>query len=515
MTQDGHRFNIPMHGCLDDLPDAPNFSLESLNALDDSTHPSEAAKTDHIDHTHDIAYDALPPKDVYYDTIPSTQENYDVVPSPEKHRDATPRKRKPWPLLLAAAALALMVLALPGRESTEQGDVSQTMQTGWSSWSDTLPASVSERNYQIEERTLYRSRQQETTTSTSSSLTGWELYDTLSGNGSYGPWSDWSQTDISSTGTRQAESQIRYRYRDWETTSSSASQMSGWILYDLSTTYGDWGSWSDWYTSADFTESDSLQVQEKLQYRSRPILSSTQHSNWGDWSNWQDSAISANDLTDVETRTVYEYYYYPCPNCGNHWHGYGFPCYTWGGGCGNATIPDNYISVWGTTPQSQMDFQDWYGTGHSYAYYNGQRVFRNIYADHSKTQYRYRTRTANQVPEFSSWSGWSDTRLTASDTQQVETRVVCRYRERPKVETYYFYRWKPWSDWSTDAVSSSETRQVESTTFYRYRDRVTETTYCFRRWTDWTEYGEAPVSASDTIQVQAKTQYRYQPKNGG
>ena len=167
------------------------------------------------------------------------------------------------------------------------------------------------------------------------------------------------------------------------------------------------------------------------------------------------------------------YCYFQCAYCGNHWHGYGFPCYTWGGGCGRGTIQESsYHEVWGTTPQSQMNWQDWHGTGHTYAYYNGERVFRNIHRPNaSKTQYRYATRTISDVTTYSDWSSYSDTYQSSSSTKEVRTRTVYRYCDREQEYTYRFQRWGDWSNWTTQQISPSSTVQVETGTFYRYKEK--------------------------------------------
>lgn len=210
-----------------------------------------------------------------------------------------------------------------------------------------------------------------------------------------GPWSAWSTSYPS--GDYEVERKTQYRYKDKETTSSTTYPLSGWTKVDSSSSYTDWGSWSDWSTSS----------------------------------------VSESDTRKVETRTTYLYCYFYCKNCGNHWHGYGFPCYTWGGGCGNGTIQgDTWCEVWGTTPQSQMDWQDWHGTGHVYAYYNGERVYRNIYRPN-------------------------------------ESRTEYSYCDRSIVTTYYYERWGDWSDWADYSVSGGSDRTVETRTVYRYRTKGT------------------------------------------
>lgn len=399
-----------------------------------------------------------------------------------------------------------------GSTATEEGGTGP-VQLEWSGWLDELPEDVSSEAYEIEERVLYSSRTLETKSSTEkSTMEGWELFDTAEANGEFGPWSDWSDTQANASASREVDTQIRYRYSDKVTTTGNSQTMSGWEMYDTTYSWSDYGSWSDWIASP-FYGSDSRKVESKTQYRYRDISYSTEYTDWGSWSGWQDSPVYADNLTQVETRTVYEYGYFYCPNCGFHWHGHGFTCFTWAGGCGKATIPESsWTPVWGTIPQSQMNWKDWHGTGHTYAEYNGERVFRNIYGDNSKQQYRYSTRSTYQEAHYGNWSNWSNSSYNSSSTREVETRTVYRYCDRSQIATYHFWKWGSWSEWSTNKVSASGNRQVESTTFYRYRDKVTVKTYYFKRWSDWSEYSTSAVTASDTVEVDTKTQYRYKSK---
>ena len=386
-------------------------------------------------------------------------------------------------------------------------------QEDWTEWMEELPRGVSESDYIIEELTKYRSREKETTSSTESDkMDGWTLDETAE-SGDFGAWSDWSTTAVTGSETREVESETRYRSRKLETTTSSNSSMSGWELTDTTYSWSDYGPWSSWQT-ASVSSSDSRKVETKTQYSYRTKSTSQQYSSWSGWSDWQDSPVSANDLRKVETRTVYMYCYFQCAYCGNHWHGYGFPCYTWGGGCGQGTIQESsYHEVWGTTPQSQMNWQDWHGTGHTYAYYNGERVFRNINSPNaSKTQYRYATRTISDVTTYSDWSSYSDTYQSSSSTKEVRTRTVYRYCDRSQVPTYHFQRWGSWSSWTTQPAASSATKQVESSTFYRYRDKVDKPTYIFYRWTDWSDWSETPIEETDDNEVETQIMYRYKSK---
>lgn len=451
------------------------------------------------------------------------------------------QKKKALPWLIGAAVLALALtgtLLLLNRKKTPEADVqlavtepdetqalsteapetepgeTAAVQLEWTEWADALPEGVSAESYDVEERTLYRSRSLETKSSTETDhMDGWELFDTVDANGGYGAWSDWSQNAVSKSDSRDVETRTRYRYSDKETTTSGSSSLSGWTQYDTTYSWGDYGGWSAWSTDPAYS-GESRQAETKTQYRYRNITYTTEYTDWGGWSDWQDSYVGSNSTTDVQTRTVYGYYWYQCPNCGAHMHGWGFTCPTWAGGCGKAELKtEHWHAYWSTTAPGSVGFSDWYGTGHYYAYVDGILVFRWDYGNPGpKTQYRYRTRSTYQASHYGDWSGWEDTSYSASSNREVETRTVYRYRDRSQVPTYCFYRWKDWSAWSDNAVSESGSRRVETATFYRWRDRVTETTYFFRRWTDWTEFSESPVESSEDTEAEMKTQYRYKSK---
>ena len=88
-----------------------------------------------------------------------------------------------------------------------------------------------------------------------------------------------------------------------------------------------------------------------------------------------------------------------------------------------------------------------------------------------RTQYRYRTRSLENVTDYGSWSKWSDTAYSSSSTRDVETRTMYRYCDREQEYTYRFQRWGDWSNWTTQQISPSSTVQVETGTFYRYKEK--------------------------------------------
>lgn len=385
------------------------------------------------------------------------------------------------------------------------------VQSNWSDWTDSLPSYVSNSSYSIELRTLYRSRDIETTSSTKSSMDGWELYNTASGKGDYGSWSDWSQNAVTKSDMRDVETQTRYRYSNKETITSSSSTMSGWTLENTTSEWGSYGSWSDWSTGA-VSNSNSREVESKNQYRYRDISYTTAYSAWGGWSDWSPDYVASNDTTDVQTATIYGYYYFNCPNCGKRWHGWNFNCFAWDGGCGTYVPEYNWHQMWSDVSWSQAGFQEFHGTGKYVTYYFGDRWFKWNDNGQPRTGYRYRTRASYQEKSYGAWSSWSDSSYSNSSSREVETRTVYRFRDRQQITTYHFYRWGSWSAWSATEVTGNSNRQVETSTFYRYRDKVDKTTYYYRRWSAWSNYSTTPITMTDTRQVQTKTQYRYKSK---
>ena len=448
----------------------------------------------------------------------------------EEHHSGTQLYAEPAkkPLILKyilIAVVAAVIILLPllrscigGNDNLEENKPSGSSQTTqlkeWSDWVDKLPANISADKYEIEEKTLYSSRTQETTSSTTKkTMAGWELYNTVEANGGFGSWSDWTTTKVTASSTREVETQTRYRYREKETTTGTSSTKNGWTLYDTTYSWSDYGAWSGWSTSA-VSNSNSRKVETKTQYRYRSISYSTEYTNWGAWSSWQDAATSETDLRDVETRTAYHYYYYTCSNCGKRLPGQNL-CYSWDGGCGKSYTGGGYTPIRLDIPYSST--KDFGGVGMRYIVYNGDKMF--AYTSSSSqyyrapiTQYRYRTRSTYVVTNYGSWSSWGDIAYANSSSRQVETRTVYRYCDRSQVATYHFYRWSDWSSWSASKATASNDRQVENATYYRYRDRVKTTTYYFRRWSTWSEYSEEAITASKIREVRTKIQYRYKEK---
>ncbi len=455
-----------------------------------------------------------------------------------------PNKKKFIIYLLATVLIILLAcIGVVSCSMSKKGEVeysSESVQTenshevisvsnvaGWSEWSEILPAEVNSDHYEIEEREQIRTCAAETTNSSQPDMEGWELYNSVE-SGGWSEWSNWSDTRVDASESQEIETQTVYRYRNKETTTSSNSSMSGWELYDKTVTGSTYGSWSAWGETK-VNESNTLDVEEKTQYRYRDITTSQQWGSWGSWSAWQDGAVTSNDSTEVETRTLYRYYYFYCPICGGH-----EPFWGYASDCGQYTIQQTDARItWSTVPYSQSNPQSFSYTSnklYTTALGDGEIWIFSTANRHDtapgtrdegagdeviKAQYRYRTRSMVDTPKYSQWSDFSDSAIASSSTREVETRTVYRQREIIPTYQYHFSKWGTWSDWSTNTVTGNTSREVEQKTQYRYREMVNETTYYFRKWGEWSEWMEITdeqISVSDTLKIEKRTHYRFRLK---
>lgn len=399
---------------------------------------------------------------------------------------------------------------------------------GWSEWVTSLPSGVSANSYEIEQSVQYRSRTRENTTSTSSSMPGWTLYDQKEAWGDYGPWSDWSTTSKSSSDSTQVQSKTQYRYKTRETTTSTSSSLSGWTRYDQGETWGDYGPWSEWSTN-EVSASDATKVETDIQSRKRDKEKATWHrlqdipqgqgwvedgitteyGSWGEWTQWgfaiRESEVD-HETMDVEYETQYGYIYghYKClfckacdstehsicPNCNNST--------PWG--YEEKVLYGNY----GTYDKYQGNYCEYFD-GEPYYYQNIATVesrsrIRNIYKNYN--YYRW--------GQWSSWGevGWL---YVSSDDTQVEKRQVYRYCTKTRVPLYYYERYTNWSNWQDENNQGSD-QVFETRTLYRYRTRNKVYSYYYMRYTNWSSYGFDSVTASDTVDVQTRVVYRYKQK---
>ena len=191
-----------------------------------------------------------------------------------------------------------------------------------------------------------------------------------------------------------------------------------------------WSEWSDW-SAKPVTADENTQVQTRTEYRYRGVSRVTRYTDWSSWSAWSMTAQTVTDpsLMEQETRTVYPYYCFVCPSCNWHSPYYGTGKCTNGHNISSSDFDINVYSI--TTPKSGCTVVN----GKYRTVYNGEYWY--YWDDGSdpanqtiKTQYRFRTRSTYQETVYGVWSEWDDTPVTATDTTAVETRVLYSYRTR-------------------------------------------------------------------------------------
>ena len=249
------------------------------------------------------------------------------------------------------------------------------------------------------------------------------------------------------------------------------------------------------------------EVEQKTQYCSQtksetvsttPNLAGWSCSNewWGDWQSCG-ADVTGNATTEVKTEQQYvktQYYY-------DHWHnpsnGATSPVQYSGWTHENTGWLDNALTASGTSNAGGTKYTSSVALGScglKWFWYNEQK--QDIY----NTLYYYRVKYF-QYYQWSGWSGWSDNAIQSSDTTNVQTRTVYRYRflgtqitAQPASQTgdiggkAYFtveangqglsYQWQVSTDggktWKNSALPGNTTTQL-SVDIYESRDG-----YCFR-----------------------------------
>lgn len=286
-------------------------------------------------------------------------------------------------------------------------------------------------------RTQYRSRSitEETTTSSASTLDGWTLYNTTKSWSNWGAWSDWNLNPTASSDSTNVESKVQYRYRVKETTSSTSSSMAGWTQTGSKVT--SYTAWSSNKTSTSkVTDSDTVKlISTSTKYNYYHYDNTyTNESGWGIDSVKSGGSIKSNGAYHTCSTTK------QLPVCSHRDVG-GKQAY---GGTGSSA------------PACSYNFYVWFYAG-------------------STTTYTYQTREpiyTYYYERLSDYTAWSDTDNSASvaNATSKETRTLYRYRTRSEITTYHYKRdvYGTWSDWSDKPIEESSTLDVETQEIYIY-----------------------------------------------
>ena len=216
----------------------------------------------------------------------------------------------------------------PPAEPTTPAESTSPAEPG--DWTDAeLPEKV---GYRVETKEQYRSRSKELTESTQNDLDGWTLYDSETTT-SWGEWSEWKDGSVFNTGsntqveTRETSGSTTvyynlYYYKYWNAAAGawyySYSSSNGGTKYTAKARASDCVPYQSFdghqaysYNGFDlwWIESTSNVTTQNQQYRTRSKIETTTYYyyRWGNWSNWQDAPLTADNGTEVETRTFYRY----------------------------------------------------------------------------------------------------------------------------------------------------------------------------------------------------------------
>lgn len=411
----------------------------------------------------------------------------------------------------------------------------------WSVWADSLPEGIDKNRYEIDTKVQYLYRNKSFTDGYKE-MPGWTLYKTVTEKGEFGSWSDWSTNAPVADSNREIEQKTQYSYSDYESTQKTDDANApgdDWTLKSQDGYYlDDYGTWSEWTTDP-ASESDSVQVEKKTQWRAnkRTWVTKTDDSNppngytldgsktqtsYGNWTDYVEGTSPTQTATlevqsetrtrQVQTGTKYKYF---------KWYNPETKFYSYKQSYAGAAA--KYYSHESTTlysvgktftdpnpPYTKWDAYDINGKGDYYFLESSSPIYTDQYYN------VYKTRTKTTTYYFYSWSGlqeWQDSEIASDNDTEVESRTVYRYRTRPIHYTYTFERWSPYTAFSDDSVAETSTRKVKTQTIYRYRDKTDLSHYYYYIWGNWSDYSDEKIDASENREVQTKILYRYREKN--
>ena len=269
----------------------------------------------------------------------------------------------------------------------------------YSAWSTTKPSNVAENLIQTKKQ--YRYADQVTTTSSSSSLAGYEMIGSAWDNGTagtleYAPniantgfstsnslYTKYNKTKMTASQTDSkkvvinSDSQTGYLYYHWcyadsyySVESSSGSYTTFHAYYDTTdpSTYSCDVSDNSYKTSSSNC-SNSLWwfVTEVNTQKYTTYNKVYTHAKWGDWSAWSDTAVTASDTRKVEERTLYRYVNAPYTGSHNYVNGV---CTICGDKTGTSTTVDYYLV--GYINGADYGCQDDYANMGTYKFVNGK-----------------------------------------------------------------------------------------------------------------------------------------------
>lgn len=418
----------------------------------------------------------------------------------------------------------------------------------WSDWVAELPAGVDKSQYEIDTKIQYSFRDKSTTTSSSDTMSGWTLYDTVTTKGEYGDWSSWATMKPQEMADREINDKTQYRYSVYEADWFYDSPKSGWTNVKKETyykdDYGDWSDWSDTAQSATATRRVETRTVYRSQTRSWTTANTKTLSGWtydhrteeaGEWSAYTETEVTRSETesqrVEVDTKdntgtrqefdyTRYWYYYYLyCHKDDSQWR------YTSSGTYANnnkksGTQVDYQVTHSDGSPLQGYKYQPSVGQW-SYTKQDGSGALwffdrsEDIYKTVTYPYKTYSSRVVKYTYHFYKWSNWSDWGTNsdpANADRRVEPKTQYRYQDKIPHYKYYCEHWTDPTVWNDTPETASSTKKVETRTIYQYRDKTDVVTYYFYQWGNWSDWRDEKIDSSDSREVQTRTLYRYKLK---
>lgn len=418
----------------------------------------------------------------------------------------------------------------------------------WSDWVAELPAGVDKSQYEIDTKIQYSFRDKSTTTSSSDTMSGWILYDTVTTKGEYGDWSSWATTKPQEMADREINDKTQYRYSVYEADWFYDSPKSGWTNVKKETYYkDDYGNWSDWSDTVQ-SETATRRVETRTVYRSQTRSWTTANtktlSGWtydhrteeaGEWSAYTETEVTPSETEsqrvevtpkdNTGTRqefdyTRYWYYYYLyCHKDDSQWR------YTSSGTYANnnkksGTQVDYQVTHSDGSPLQGYKYQPSVGQW-SYTKQDGSGALwffdrsEDIYKTVTYSYKTYSSRVVKYTYHFYKWGNWSDWGTnsdSANADRKVEQKTQYRYQDKIPHYKYYCEHWTDPTVWNDTPETASSTKKVETRTIYQYRDKTDVVTYYFYQWGNWSDWRDEKIDSSASREVQTRTLYRYKLK---
>ena len=219
--------------------------------------------------------------------------------------------------------------------------------------------------------------------------------------------SDWLEEKPENVDESLITEKTQYSYSDKETTTSTESEISGWINDEAKMTW----------------------------------------SGYGEWSNWQNTPVYENEYRWVQTRQIaavthVEYNYSRYVDSTKKWVGPSEG--TWNGYYCGTYQERGWSRSNITNVDTSQGFAIYYESSNS-AWFN--QSTRTVTDSAAYTQYRYCDR--HKIYSFYRWSDysdWSDEEIEETENRQVKTRTVYQYKIAPTGHSFS-------SDWQTDSKS--------------------------------------------------------------